>query len=55
MRWTVVVDIEPKTIEGTKGCHMFVFNEFNTQKEAEECAERLNELNEKGKAFVVRN
>lgn len=55
MKWLVVVDVEPETTPGTNGCQMFVFNDFETQKEAEDCVEKLNELNERGRAFVVRN
>lgn len=28
--WKVVVDIAPKTIEGTKGCHKYVFGTYKT-------------------------
>lgn len=48
--WKVIVDILPKTIEGTKGCHKYVFGTYKTKKEAEKITNEINELNMMGKA-----
>lgn len=48
--WKVVVDIAPKTIEGTKGCHKYVFGAYKTKKEAEKIINEINKSNEMGKA-----
>lgn len=48
--WKVVVDIAPKTIEGTKGCHKYVFGTYKTKKEAEKIINEINKSNEMGKA-----
>lgn len=50
--WNVVVDIAPRTIEGTKGCHEYVFDTFFTKKEAIEIRDRINSLGNMGKAYV---
>ena len=44
MAWKVVVDIAPKTIEGTNGCHKYVFRHCRTKKEADMTARELNAL-----------
>ena len=48
--WKVVVDIAPKTIEGTKGCHKYVFGTYKTKREAEKIINEINKSNEMGKA-----
>lgn len=54
MKWIVIVDIEPETIDETKKPPMFVFNKFKTKKDAEKCVENLKELNGRGRAFIVK-
>ena len=34
MKYLVVVDIAPKMIKGTNGCHKYVFGEYKTKREA---------------------
>ena len=41
MKWRVVVDIAPKTIEGTNGCHKYVFGRYKTKKEAKRIVEDI--------------
>ena len=52
MKHIVIVDISPRTIKGTHGCHKYVFNEYRTKHEAEAVAEALNALKDFGKATV---
>lgn len=48
--WKVIVDISPKTIKGTKGCHKYVFDTYKTKNEAEKITNEINKLNVMGKA-----
>ena len=34
MMWKVIVDISPRTIEGTNGCHKYVWGHYKTKREA---------------------
>lgn len=49
--WKVTVDISPRTIDGTKGCHKYVFGEYKTKKEAKRIANEINETRTLGKAY----
>ena len=42
MKYKVVVDIYPKTIPGTNGCHKYVFGEYKTKREAESVGASIN-------------
>lgn len=42
MKWKVIVDIAPKTIDGTSGCHQYVFGYYRTKREADMIAAELN-------------
>lgn len=48
--WKVIVDIYPKTIKGTKGCHKYVFDKYKTKMEATQITDEINKLNTLGKA-----
>lgn len=52
MKWIVVIDISPKTINGTHGCHKYVFDEYKTQKTAIEIRDMINSLGDMGKAHI---
>lgn len=53
MKYKVIVDIYPRKIKGTNGCHKYVFDEYRTKREAEAAAEALNAAKDfKGKAIV---
>ena len=39
--WEVVVDIAPRIIQGTNGCHKYVFGAYKTKREADETAWKL--------------
>lgn len=52
MRYRVIVDISPRTIPGTNGCHKYVFKYFRTKREADASAEALNAAKDFGKATV---
>ena len=39
--WEVAVDIAPRTIKGTNGCHKYRFGVYKTKREAEETAGQL--------------
>ena len=41
MKWKVVVDIAPRIVEGTKGCHKFVFGYYKTKRDATYVANEL--------------
>ena len=45
MKWSVVVDISPKTIRGTNRCHKYLFDQYKTKKEATFMAAELERLN----------
>lgn len=47
----VIVDIAPRTIEGTKGCHKYIFDEYKTKKEAQKITDEINESGTLGKAY----
>lgn len=49
--WKVMVDISPRTIDGTKGCHIYVFGEYKTKKEAKRIVNEINEMRTLGKAY----
>lgn len=57
MTWKVVVGIAPKTIEGTNGCHKYVFAYYGTKREAERIATELNAIRDQfsGTATVERS
>ena len=42
--WEVVVDIAPRTIKGTNGCHKYVFDAYKTKREADDMAWKLRAL-----------
>lgn len=50
--YKVVVDIAPKTISGTNGCHMFVYGSYKTKREARFIADSINDNGTMGRAFV---
>lgn len=50
--WEVVVDITPRTIAGTKGCHKYVFGEYKTKKCAEKIKNEINDSGKLGKAYI---
>lgn len=52
MSWKVIVDISPKTIQGTKDCHEYVFDVYKNKKEACEVRDRINSIGDMGKAYV---
>ena len=54
MKWKVVVDIFPRMIEGTNGCHKYVHSWHDTKKEADNIAAQINENGKLGKATVER-
>lgn len=50
--WEVVVDITPRTIAGTKGCHKYVFGKYKTKKCAEKIKNEINDSEKLGKAYI---
>ena len=40
--YKVIVDIAPKTISETNGCHKYVFGEYKTKKEAQSVSAAIN-------------
>lgn len=54
MKWKVVVDIAPRIVKGTNGCHQFVYGYYKTKKRAESEADEINSLEHAGKARVER-
>lgn len=54
MKWMIVIDIAPKVIEGTNGCHTYVFDYCKTKREATRVAEEINAVGRFGMAFVER-
>lgn len=40
--YKVIVDIAPKTISGTNGCHKYVFGEYKTKKAAQSVSATIN-------------
>lgn len=44
MKYMVIVDISPRTIEGTKRCHKYVFGEYKTKREASYFAAEIERL-----------
>ena len=52
MKWKVVIDISPKTIEGTNGCHRYVYRWCKTKREADGIANKINENGNLGMAMV---
>ena len=55
VKYTVIVDISPKTIPGTKGCHKYVFNDYRTKKEAVKVAAKINANRLMGVATVEKD
>ena len=43
--YKVIVDIAPKTIPGTNGCHKYVFGEYKTKREALKVIAEINASN----------
>lgn len=41
-KYKVVVDIAPRTIDGTKGCHEYVWDYYKTKREANHMAQGIN-------------
>lgn len=54
MKWMIVIDIAPKVIEGTNGCHTYVFDYCKTKREATRVTEEINAVGSFGMAFVER-
>jgi len=54
MYWGVIVNIAPRTIKGTDGCHEYVFCWSNTRQEAQHIADRINTNGKIGVARVER-
>lgn len=52
MAWKVVVDIAPKVIKGTKGCHEYVWQRYKTKKQAQFWADEFNRSGDYGTARV---
>lgn len=52
MKWNVIVDVKPHYIEGTEGCHRYVFGTYKTKKQADEICNGINSLKSLGKASV---
>ena len=52
MKYKVTVDISPKTIPGTNGCHEYVFGEYKTRREAFRVSEEINRTKDAGTAVV---
>lgn len=50
--YKVIVDIAPKVVSGTNGCHKYVFSEYKTKKEAMETCNTINALRHKGVATI---
>ena len=50
--YKVVVDIYPRTIQGTNGCHKYVFDSYKTKKQAQKVSDEINENGTLGKACV---
>lgn len=42
MKYKVIVDISPRTIPGTKGCHKYVWGYYKTKREAVAMAKDIN-------------
>ena len=40
--YRVIVDIAPKTIPGTNGCHKYVFGTYKTKREAQAVSASIN-------------
>ena len=53
--YSVIVDIAPKTISDTNGCHKYVFNSYNTKKEAISIMNQINENGTMGIATVEKS
>ena len=52
MNWKVVVDIAPRTIEGTNGCHEFVYGYYKTKGEAQTICDQINTVDKSSTARV---
>lgn len=52
MKYRVIVDISPRTIEGINGCHKYVFGSYKTKKEADRVSAEINKTKGAGKATV---
>ena len=52
MKYKVVVDVAPNTIDGTSGCHKYVFGEYKTKGEAARISEMINGIKGVGKANI---
>lgn len=53
--YKVIVDIAPRTIEGTNGCHKYVFNSYKRKKEAVSEMNKINQIKELGVATVEKS
>lgn len=52
MKYRVAVDVAPNTIEGTSGCHKYVFGEYETKGEAVRISEMINRTKGAGRANI---
>ena len=53
LKWKVVVDIAPRVIEGTNGCHEYVWGWYRTKREAVLMANDINSPLTGGKLGVA--
>lgn len=52
MKYAVVINIAPRVIEGTAGCHEYLFEYCRTKKEATLLADSINRVSTLGIARV---
>ena len=50
--YKVVIDIYPRMISGTNGCHKFVYDHYKTKREAVKISDAINTNGTMGKAWV---
>lgn len=53
--YKVIVDIAPKTIPGTNGCHKYVFETYKTKKAATAVMEQINNTEGFGTAIIEKD
>lgn len=53
--YKVVVDIESRTIQGTDGCHKYVFNSYEKEREAISIMNQINQRKDLGIATVEKS
>lgn len=53
--WKVVVDMSPATVQGTNGCHEYVFGWYKTKREAKQIADAFNLVTGSEKARVEKH